>query len=268
MDYAICLCYSSEKGFYTKYSSAPRGEDEVIFRSHEKRGYKEHRIEIPEAQIEIKISTNFGYGSVSYLLATISKDGIPILDFLPEKLRVLNHADVQTFVAQPKDWEGLFKQIIDAIANFNTEKYYTAALNYIDELSKFPQMQTLVVKRYLHSEKSTQWDKKSLILHQTSKRVNNLLCQLLLTKIDKEDLITRCKTLCLEYAEVIVKNYPLFDQWDGRNSNVEDAMLSVHRYLHGQKASNLFIEKLIFLRKEDTIEPETTSTGTHPWFRK
>lgn len=248
MDYVICLCYSSEKGFYTKYSSAPCGEDDVIFRSHEKRGYQDHRITVSEAEtkIEINISTNFGYGHVSYLLTTISKNGLPILDFSTEKIYVINHEDVQTFVAPPKDWSNLFMQIINAIHNFQSEQYYAAAKKYVDELSKIAQTQSLTIKRFLYSgESPTRWNKKSMILLVMSDRINNLLGQLMSAKVDRRDLISTCIELCQQYLKAIAKNYPLFDLSDSRASRIEDALLIVHQFLHVQKLSNLFTETIV-----------------------
>lgn len=176
------------------------------------------------------------------MLATLSKNGAPILDFSTEKIYVLNQDDVQTFVSRPNDWTGLFKQIIDAFANFNNERYFTAAKCYVDELSKISQMQSIIVKSYLYSDRSSQWKEKKLILLVMSDRINNLLTQLMLAKVDRGDLLTECVNLCQQYLGAVAKNHPLFDQSDNRESRVENALLTVHQFLHRQKSSSIFLE--------------------------
>lgn len=254
MDNVICLCYSSEKGFYTKYSSSPCGEDNVIFRSYEKNGYKDCKITIPNAQVEIKIFTNFGYGSVSYLFARISKKGIPIFDFSPKKLFILNHAGIQDIVAKPGDWYDLFVQIINAISNFQTETYYTSAKTYMEELCKMAQMQSLDIRGHLHDKKSTKWEGDLLVMCQMSRCIKNFLSQLMIAKIEREDLTKECMALCQQYLETMAIKYPSFDHSDTRMTQIEETLYVVHQYLYELKVSRLFLETMLASHRNTIVQ--------------
>lgn len=252
MDYVICLCYSSEKGFYTKCSSSSCGEDEVIFRPHEQAGFRTHKITIPEAQIEIKISTNFGYGSMSYLIATISKEEIPILDFSAEKLCVLNNAGVQNIVVKPRDWNDLFLQIINTISGYRTEKYYNAAKAYMAELCRMNQAQSIEVKRQIHIEKTSKWDTSLLVLLRVSDCLRNLLSQLMAAHMDREDITNESISLCRQYLSVLATKYPLLNHSDTRMPQIEDALYTVHQYLYEKKVTGVFLETLMGQQSKHT----------------
>ena len=111
--YTRCLCYSDKCGLYT--DTIPEGEnpDELLYRPQGYAGYVINKIEIPGRNIEITILSNFGYGSASYLRASINFGNRRILDFDLSKIYVLNNCSITTIDVPTYNWNLLFEKIID-----------------------------------------------------------------------------------------------------------------------------------------------------------
>lgn len=65
-EHTICLCYSESKGLYvSSIYFAP--EEDILFLPHGYKGFWEREVQIPKDNLSIKIKTNFGYGSMTYM---------------------------------------------------------------------------------------------------------------------------------------------------------------------------------------------------------
>lgn len=79
-EHTICLCYSESKGLYvSSIYFAP--EEEILFLPHGYKGFWEREVQVPKDNLSIKIKTNFGYGSMTYMKAIVERDGKRLLDF-------------------------------------------------------------------------------------------------------------------------------------------------------------------------------------------
>lgn len=73
-EHTICLCYSESKGLYvSSIYFAP--EEDILFLPHGYKGFWEREVQIPKDNLSIKIKTNFGYGSMTYMKAIVERDG-------------------------------------------------------------------------------------------------------------------------------------------------------------------------------------------------
>ena len=74
--------------------------------------FEEREVQIPKDNLSIKIKTNFGYGSMTYMKAIVERDGKRLFDFDKSKFFVLNNSSVMTLDVEHYDWEELFEKII------------------------------------------------------------------------------------------------------------------------------------------------------------
>ena len=69
-EHTICLCYSESKGLYvSSIYFAPK--EEILFLPHGDKGFWEREVQVPKDNLSIKIKTNFGYGSMTYMKAIV-----------------------------------------------------------------------------------------------------------------------------------------------------------------------------------------------------
>ena len=85
----ICLCYSEDKGLYTKQLLPDEKPKELLFRPNNNRGERHEPVKIPQENITIIINSYFDYGQKSYLNAIVKRNDLIILDFDTKKLQVL-----------------------------------------------------------------------------------------------------------------------------------------------------------------------------------
>ena len=113
-EHTTCLCYSEPKGLYvSSIYFAP--EEEILFRPHGYKGFWEKEVQIPKDNFSIKIKTNFGYGSVTYMKAIVERDGKRLLDFDKSKFFVLNNSSIMTLDVEHYAWKKLFELHIKRI---------------------------------------------------------------------------------------------------------------------------------------------------------
>ena len=66
--------------------------------------FEEREVQIPKDNLSIKIKTNFGYGSMTYMKAIVERDGKRLLDFDKSKFFVLNNSSVMTLDVEHYAW--------------------------------------------------------------------------------------------------------------------------------------------------------------------
>ena len=132
-EHTTCLCYSEPKGLcVSSIYFAP--EEEILFRPHGYKGFWEKEVQIPKDNFSIKIKTNFGYGSVTYMKAIVERDGKRLLDFDKSKIFVLNNSSVMTLDVEHYAWEKLFGKIISISKEFAPTQCSTSSISYVEEI--------------------------------------------------------------------------------------------------------------------------------------
>jgi len=157
-----CLCYSKDKGLYTKCCCGEESDNTIIIRPWQTKGFKSQRIKIDEEHLEIFIHSNFGFGKSSYLYAIMNKDNKRLLDYDIEKIFILNNVSVSYICVKEQDWDSLFSKIIEIYSNANNNAS-ASAIGYIDEISTTLEKHEMFIKGALHEEKFTKWDEDFLI---------------------------------------------------------------------------------------------------------
>ena len=71
--YPLCLCYSQDKGLYTKRFTENEDSDDLLYRPHGFVGFVNDLVKSPDQNVEIEIQTNFDYKSASYHRAMFKK---------------------------------------------------------------------------------------------------------------------------------------------------------------------------------------------------
>ena len=244
--YTNCLCYSEKKGLYL--DNIPEGDNpaELLYRPHGYTGKVNNKIEIPGQNIEINICSNFGYGSHSYLRASIDFGKKRILDFDTSLLYVLNYCSVSTIDVPVYAWDNLFDRIINAYRATFLNHLTTPAIAYINELSDILDKDEVFVKGYIDKIKPALWNKKFLISMLAGKKIQDLLKGLEAAEISDITVIKYTKNLCRKYIKK-VKNLTL-NYGDSRVSQLSEYLLSIHKFMC---ANEVGIEYLsIILNKE------------------
>jgi len=227
--YTKCLCYSDKYGFYT--DAVPEGSNpkELLYRPQGYAGYVINKIEIPGQNVEISILSNFGYGSASYLRATVNFGNRRILDFDLPKLHILNNCSVSTLDVPTYSWDLLFEKIINACNTNPFDHLATSAITYIDELSDMLDRDEVSVKGYIDKEKSTKWDGAFLVSLFAGKKIQDLVKGLEVAEVTNPTVLKYTMNLCRKYITK-VKTQTL-DYEDSRTYQLSEYLLSVHQFM-------------------------------------
>ena len=111
-NYSICLCYTEEKGLFTKRLADGENEGVVLLRSHNEEWKRTIKASIPGTDTIIQVCTKIGTCYNSFFYATIRNGENFVLDFDESKLQILNGGGVERITAHIGDWNGLFQKII------------------------------------------------------------------------------------------------------------------------------------------------------------
>ena len=241
--YTRCLCYSDKCGLYT--DTIPEGEnpDELLYRPQGYAGYVINKIEIPGQNVEISILSNFGYGSASYLRATVNFGNRRILDFDMSKLYVLNNCSIATLDVPVYSWNLLFEKIIDVYNRASLNNLTTAAIAYIDELSDMLDRDEVSVKGYIDKEKSTKWDGAFLVSLFAGKKIQDLVKGLEVAEVTNPTVLKYTMNLCRKYITK-VKTQTL-DYEDSRTYQLSEYLLSVHQFMCANKGGIEYLSMIL-----------------------
>ena len=150
--YVNALCFSKENGLYTRVISESEQSDDIIYRPHGYYGYVSDEIDIPETNLHIQIDSNFGYGNMAYLSATLTYKGKVVLGFDTNKLYVLRHSSVSDLSVSLYDWNSLFEAIISAYKQALTGRYQTSSIEYIEEIGDVLDKKEIMVRKTFENE--------------------------------------------------------------------------------------------------------------------
>ncbi len=241
--YTKCLCYSDKYGLYT--DNIPEGDNpkELLYRPHGYTGYVINKIEIPGRNVEITILSNLGYGSASYLRASVNFGHRRILDFDMSKLYVLNHCSIATFDVPVYSWNHLFEKIINAYNRASLNILTTAAIAYIDELSDMLDRDEILVKGNIDKEKPTKWDGAFLISLHAGGKIQDLVKGLEAAEVSDPTVLKYAMNLCRKYI-LNVKAQTL-DYEDSRTSQLSESLLSVHKFMCANKGGTEYLSMIL-----------------------
>lgn len=225
----LCLCYSQDKGLYTKKLSENEEPDELLYRPQGKVGFVNDKFAIPEQDVEIEIQTNFGYRGASYHRATFKKGDLYILDFDLSKLNILNNCSITTFDISLYDWDGLFYKLVNAYNKSSIEAYTTSSVAYLEGLSKMLDKNKVILKGNIEDQNSIQWEGDFLVALYVGKKMRDLLRGFKVANTSDTVVIEQALNLCRKYI-CKVKSLVL-DYSDSRVSQISDTLMLIHQFM-------------------------------------
>ncbi len=241
--YTNCLCFSNEKGLYTKRISENESLAELLYRPQGYVGFVSDKLSIPGQNVEITIQSNFGYGNASYLRATVAVGNRYVLDFDISKLYILNKCSVTTLDVSLYDWDGLFKKIIDAYNLISIDNLTTSSIAYVEELSDMLDKDKILVKGYIDNEDNTCWEGQFLITSHVGRKIHDLLKGFEVAKVSDSILLKHTMNLCRKYISVF-RSLAL-DYEDSRVEHLSQALLSIHKFMYENNAGIEYLSLLL-----------------------
>lgn len=241
--YPLCLCYSQDKGLYTKRFTENEDSEELLYRPQGYVGFVNDKLAIPGQELEIEIQSNFGYNSVSYLRATLKRGNQYVLDFDLLKLNILNNCSIKTFDVPLYDWDGLFSKLVEAYKESSVEAYTTSSIAYLEELSAMLDNNEVVIKGNLEEKKSTQWKGDFLIELFAGKKIRDLLRGFEIAGTSDQIVVKHTLSLCTKYISK-VKSLGL-DFSDSRVSQISETMMLIHKFMCENKAGTEYLSILL-----------------------
>lgn len=227
--YVNGLCFSKENGLYTRLISDDEESDDIIYRPHGYYGYVSDKIDIPEGDLHIQIDSNFGYGSMAYLSASLSYKGKVFLEFDTEKLYVLRHCSVSYISVPSYEWDSLFESIISAYKQALTGNYQTSSIAYIEEIGDMLDKKEIMVRKTLEKEESIKWESDFQITLHVGRKLKDLL--------EGVDQAAQIDGVITKYLMNICRRFILkvtslsLDFNDIRISQLSEYILSVHKFM-------------------------------------
>ena len=241
--YPLCLCYSQDKGLYTKRFTENDDSDELLYRPQGFVGFVNDKLAIPEQDVEIEIQTNFGYRSASYHRATFKRGNLYILDFDLSKLNILNNCSVKTFDVPLYEWDGLFSKLVNAYKESSIEAYTTSTIAYLEGLSEMLDKNEVIIKGNLEEEKNTQWEGDFLVDLYVGKKMRDLLSGFIFANTSDPIVIEHTLNLCRKYV-CKVKSL-LLDYSDSRVSQVSDTLMLIHQFMCENKTGIEYLSLIL-----------------------
>ena len=244
MDYT--LLYNSKEGLYRQSYLSTGSETKA--HSHEEKGFRTQKIEIPEDIFSVVISTNFGYGRSSYIKASIQYNSSPLLHLDPEKLFVLNDHSLLYCSVSPNDedkWKQLFDKIIYAYKYRNRYPTKQQIENYLSALDAITEKDDVEVKSYWHSDKTVVWRERLKIFSLFSDNLKILLEQTAKVEWFYEEYKEQVVRLCRKFIHILMSEFSEMDFEDAKNNTREYRLIQtfdcIHNYLESKGESALFL---------------------------
>lgn len=227
--YVNALCFSKEKGLYTRVISDEEQVDDIIYRPQGYYGYVTDEIDIPEGDLHIQIDSNFGYGNMAYLSATLTYKGKVVLGFDTNKLYVLRHSSVSYLSVPLYDWDSLFELIISAYKQALTSHYQTSSIDYIDEIGDMLDKKEIMVRKTFEIEDPTKWEGDFLITLHAGRKLKDLL--------DGFDQAAQIDGVITKYLLNLCRKFILkvtslsLDLDDIRTSQLSECLIPAHQFM-------------------------------------
>ncbi len=241
--YPLCLCYSQEKGLYTKRFTENEDSDELLYRPQGYVGFVKDKLTIPEQDIEIEIQTNFGYRSASYHRATFKKGDRFILDFDLSKLCVLNNCSVKSFDVPLYDWDRLFSKLINAYRESSIDSYTTSSISYLEGINEILNKKKIDFRGDFEAKNSAEWEGDFLVGLFASKKIRDLIRGFEIADISDPVVLKHALNLCRNYIGK-VKSLSL-DFSDSRVSQISDTMMLIHKFMCENEGGTEYLSMIL-----------------------
>ncbi len=228
------LCFSKENGLYTRIISDDEQSDDIIYRPHGYYGYVSDEIDIPDSDLHIQIDSNFGYGSMAYLSASLSYKGKVALELDTEKLYVLRHSSVSYLSVPLYDWDSLFESIISTYKQALTGHYQTSSIKYIEEIGYMLEKKEIFVRKTFKEGKNTKWEGDFLITLHAGRKLKDLLegfdQAVQIDGVITKNLLNLCRKFVLKVTSLSL------DLDDIRTSQLSECLIPVHKFMCQNKS--------------------------------
>lgn len=241
--YTNCLCFSNEKGLYTKRLSENESPANLLYRPQGYVGFVSDKLTIPGKNVEIKIQSNFGYCSASYLRAIVTIGNRHILDFDLTKLYILNGCSITTLDVPLYDWGGLFKKIIDAYNMVSIDNLTTSSIAYVEELIDMLDKEEIQVRGSIDKKDTICWDGQFLITSHVGRKIQDLMNGFEVAEVSDSVLLKHTMNLCRKYISVF-KSLAL-DYEDSRVEQLSKVLLSIHKFMYENHAGIEYLSILL-----------------------
>lgn len=241
--YVNGLCFSKEKGLYTRIIAEGEQADDIIYRPHGYYGFVSDEIDILECDLHIQINSNFGYRSKAYLSAMLICKGKVVLSFDTDKLYVLNHSSVSELSVPLYDWDSLFESIIVAYKQALSGLYQTSSIVYIEEIGGMLDKKEILVRKTFEKEEPTKWEGDFLITLHAGRKLKDLL--------DGFDQATQINNVITRYLLGLCRKYVLkvsslsLDFDDIRTSQMSECLIPVHKFMCQNKVGAEYLRMIL-----------------------
>lgn len=241
--YPLCLCYSQDKGLYTKRFAENEDYEELLYRPQGHVGFVNDRFTIPGQKVEIEIQSNFGYSSASYLRATFKRGNRFVLDFDLSKLYILNKCNVKTFDVPLYDWDGLFNKLINAYRESTVDSFTTSSISYLEGLAEILDKKEIDIKGSFETKNPSRWEGDFLIGLYAGNKIRDLLRGFEIAGTLDTIVIKRALNLCTKYIRK-VKLLDL-DFSDSRVLQISETMMLIHKFMCENKAGMEYLSMIL-----------------------
>lgn len=242
----MCLCYSESKGLHTRSFLEDESSEDILYRPHGFLGFVKDTFTIPEKNLEICIMTNFGYGRLSYLKATIKKGNRYILNFDITKLYQCDNHRVTTFDAPLYDWNYLFEIIVRACKKAFTEDYTISSIAYIRGLSDMLEKDRIIIKSY-EGKRDFIWEGDFLVTLFAGRKIQYLLEGLDFAKVSDQTVKEHTLDLCRNFLQKVLKLD--FNFSDSRIAQISETIMLIHQFMCKNEAGMEYLD-LIFNKND------------------
>lgn len=238
-----CLCYSKDKGLYTKYLLPDENPEELLFRPNNNKGERHEPVKIPQENITIIINSYFDYGQKSYLNAIIKRNDLIILDFDTKKLQVLcKKSGVKYHCVMQRDWESLYNKLILAYQTSKSQAVPLSSIEYIDSIFQMMDMDELYVKNFMHSNKLIKQKDKMRIAFYAGRKLKDFIDCFDLAQITDKTVIKHTINTCNQFLENISDQIIIWD----KNSVIfmSEIIFSIHKFMQRNNCGVDFLNSI------------------------
>lgn len=248
-EHTTCLCYSEAKGLYVSMSLlAP--EEDILFYPHGYKVFWEKAVQLPKERLSIKIMTNFGYSSMTYMKAIVEQDGKRLLDFDNSKVIVLNNCSIMTLDVEQYAWERLFEKIISISDSFNPNQCTSSALSYVEEINNLFDESNVLIKGTLNEERLIKWDGEFLVTLFAAKKIKDLIKGISAASITDEYFVGKCNLLVNKFLQKL--QVIEIDLSDKRTVQLAGTLFDIHEFMHTNKENIDFLR--FFISKHEKMQ--------------
>lgn len=241
--YVNGLCFSKEKGLYTRIIPEDEQADDIIYRPHGYYGFVSDVINIPEGNLRIQIDSNFGFGSMSYLSATLTYEGKVALGFDTEKLYVLRRSRVSDLSVSLYDWDSLFESIISVYKQALSGHYHTSSIAYIEEIGEMLDKKEILVRKTFEKEDSIKLEGDSQISLYAGRKLKDLLEGFgqagQIDSVISTHLLNLCRKFVLKLTSLSL------DIDDISISQMSECLIPIHKFMCQNKAGAEYLRMIL-----------------------